>query len=336
MKLYRNNLGRASRMDNHTPSHGNKKLARWVMALLATTVLPVTGLANDDVAGDSTSYYSSETNMTEEGSKATSVGESANINFAIEADRLFVHIQGVKLSEIQHFTFNQQVIDDWLYDERDKGTVVIEEVVEEGKSSVMISVPLLPDVTFEDGIFGVVMLNETSISAEISPTHLRQTRGLFDRSWTCHATINLQNTSASYTPSSWRMSGTIFTDREKKCKGYIQGNLLGSAIWTQLSPLTPEQKNAICKASGTVRVDYGFDERGKSWSFTQGIGGPSCNCEKICPTGWQLDSNSKCAKNLSCSTTTLPNQSFGSNNGLYILNSSVYEWQLPTLGQCTF
>jgi hypothetical protein len=229
------------------------------------------------------------------------------------------------------------VIDDWLYGERDKGVVTIEEVVEEGKHSVVMSVPLLSDVTFEGGIFGIVMLNETTISAEISPTRLRQTRRLIRRSWTCHATINLQNTSASYTPSSWGMSGGILTDREKKCKEYIQGNLLGSAIWTQLSPLTPEQKDAICKAKGgTVRVDYGFDERGKSWNFTQGIGAPSCNCEKICLQGWQLDKSSKCAKNLSCSTTTLPNQSFGNNNGLYILNGSIYEWQLPALGKCTF
>jgi len=156
------------------------------------------------------------------------------------------------------------------------------------------------------------------------------------RSWTCHATVFLTATGHSYTFPQWRMSGGIFTNRHKKCKQHIQRNFLNSSIWNNF-PLTPAQENSFCQiSSGVFRIEYGFNRRSKSWQFSQTVSTPSCDCEKICPSGWWLDGGGRCASGV-CGPVDLPNQSYLQGmTGIYIWEGYIYQAQPPVLGDCFF
>lgn len=97
------------------------------------------------------------------------------------------------------------------------------------------------------------------------------------RAWTCNATISLQGSSLSYTVPNWRMSGSLTTDRQERCKAHIQNNWLNNGlIWSVLN-IPANQQNGYCQSGGDFRVDYGFDRRSKDWSFTQ-QSKPACAC----------------------------------------------------------
>jgi len=103
-------------------------------------------------------------------------------------------------------------------------------------------------------------------------------------SWTCHGTVALTGSNYSYALPTWTMSGPPFTDRQKKCKERIQADWLNNgAIWQKLGVPAAEQ-NAYCLSGGTLRVDYGFDNRAKEWNFIQ-AGKPNCKCAG--PLGFQ-------------------------------------------------
>ena len=161
------------------------------------------------------------------------------------------------------------------------------------------------------------------------------------RSWTCHATINLENSNYKFTVPGWHMSGNAFVDREKKCKNRIQSDWLNNGkIWKKLGMSAADQ-NKFCKRKGTFRVDYGFDKRKKGWDFRKVISSPACNCpSKSCPAGYSNDSDGGCFKRL-CKTSR-PNSIKGLSGhprtGIYSYNGSVYEVIPPIKGNglCMF
>jgi len=166
------------------------------------------------------------------------------------------------------------------------------------------------------------------------------------KSWNCYATVNLQGITPgiSYSVQSWEMkSGKWFPDKERECKNYLTSNWLDNGkIWEYLV-VTPQQQNQICRGGGaSVQVEYGLDERKKSWSFTRSIPIPSCDCPKICPTSWLLDTKNLCAQQLSaCGPVILPSEIFlaeDDKHGLYVRDNNIYQWQSPTVDKsnCTF
>lgn len=169
----------------------------------------------------------------------------------------------------------------------------------------------------------------------------------FARKWTCDATISLIESGKQYTPQPWEMTTkdphTVWGDREKSCKKYIEAEILTGNIWKKLN-LTPAEQDKICKkGEGDFRVDYGFDERPKSWSFTKTLPAPPCDCELICKTGYNLDTSSspghpRCVRLLcSGSATGIPDDRFGPHdNGIGIWHGNVYHHQPVRKGHCVF
>ena len=101
------------------------------------------------------------------------------------------------------------------------------------------------------------------------------------RTWTAHATIQLEGTGKSYTPPGWPMSGPLppaaGSDRQKAIKEYIEQTWLDNgAIWKLLGINAAEQ-DQWCQTGGTFRVDYGFDKRPKEWQFSK-FSKPNCKC----------------------------------------------------------
>ena len=97
------------------------------------------------------------------------------------------------------------------------------------------------------------------------------------RSWTCNATIEMKDSTFKYTVPDWTMSGSITTDREKKCKEAVKANWLDNGkIWTVMA-IPANQQNSYCQSGGNFRTDYGFNERRKTWNFPYS-GKPSCAC----------------------------------------------------------
>src|SRR5688500_10053100 len=98
------------------------------------------------------------------------------------------------------------------------------------------------------------------------------------KSWTCDATFAYA--SHSYMPPTWEMSSrSLFPDREHRCREAIFSTWLDSNAIIDVLGLTDAEKAAICSNGGTfqVRVDYGFDKRGKDWSFVNTVT-PPCVC----------------------------------------------------------
>ena len=161
------------------------------------------------------------------------------------------------------------------------------------------------------------------------------------RSWTCHATINLEGSNYKYTVPGWNMSGNAFVDREKKCKNSIQSNWLNNGkIWKKLG-MNAANQNKFCKRKGTFRVDYGFNKRKKSWDFRKTLSSPSCKCPSTsCPSGLSKDKYGGCVRKL-CKTSR-PNNSKGLSGsprtGIFSWNGYVYEIIPPIQsgGMCTF
>lgn len=168
----------------------------------------------------------------------------------------------------------------------------------------------------------------------------------FARSWTCDATISLTGGTHQYTPPTWRMKtgdpDTVWGDREKSCKRYIENKILTGSIWSLLN-LTPAEQDTVCKKGrGEFRVDYGFDKRPKSWDFTSTLPAPPCNCELTCKPGYNLGTgtpgNPRCIRVL-CegAAADIPNERFGPHeNGVGIWGGNVYHHQPVQRGACKF
>jgi len=105
------------------------------------------------------------------------------------------------------------------------------------------------------------------------------------RSWTCHATIFMEGTSKQWTPKSWRQSGGIFVDREKRCRQHIEKYFVNRNIFKKSPFYTPNKliQKKYCKVGANFRVTYGFDRRKKAWTFRKHLK-PICNCT---PTGYK-------------------------------------------------
>lgn len=166
------------------------------------------------------------------------------------------------------------------------------------------------------------------------------------RIWTCEATIFLVGTSHQYTPPNWTMktgdSDTVWGDREKSCKTYIERRILKSDLWARFK-LSASEMDRICKDSrGEFRVTYGFDKRPKAWSFTTALPAPACDCQGTCAAGYELGTtspeNPRCVRLICASAASgIPNERFGPHeNGIGIWNGSVYHHQ-PVQGRiCKF
>lgn len=92
------------------------------------------------------------------------------------------------------------------------------------------------------------------------------------RTWTCSATLSYGT--HSYTPEPWSMSShRLFPDREDYCRDYIKSHWLSDPSLFELLGVSPEENRQICENGGraSVRVDYGFDARNKSWQFTSSV-----------------------------------------------------------------
>jgi len=137
-----------------------------------------------------------------------------------------------------------------------------------GNGAIALKLPTSMWHTFKSSwLYIALLLAISSISAPATA-----------RSFTCNATIDLQQISASYTPSNWGSSCSgLFCNRAKKCKEDIQRKFLNPAtwdepIWDRLNPpLTTAQKQQLCGGSGNFRISYGFDKRKKEWNFTQSV-----------------------------------------------------------------
>ena len=114
------------------------------------------------------------------------------------------------------------------------------------------------------------------------------------RNFTCHAFIGLTGTVQKiFTPTPWASScNGIGCDREAKCKDDIKSKWLNNgAVWALLN-LNAAEQNSICKSKGGMfRVEYGFDERQKSWNFTQQVGKSGCKCDYTCENGFWKEGN---------------------------------------------
>jgi hypothetical protein len=128
------------------------------------------------------------------------------------------------------------------------------------------------------------------------------------RSWTCSATLTYGN--HSYTPEPWTMtSGSLFPDREHRCKGYIVSHWLSDPELLNLLGVTEGEKSAIC-ANGnmvSVRVDYGFDARPKSWQFTSSVSAQCPSRNYACGFAMSNVSGNRCENGRTTRYVTAPN-----------------------------
>ena len=98
------------------------------------------------------------------------------INHGIADNKLSVYVDGIDLAAVKHFTFNGEVIDDYLQNSVNQGLATIEQ--HPGSFTISIS---LPEQKMMGGVLGIVLANDITISSEI-PSDLftqddRQTRG---------------------------------------------------------------------------------------------------------------------------------------------------------------
>lgn len=180
------------------------------------------------------------------------------------------------------------------------------------------------------------------------PTAAQETqRRIAGRSWRCDASISLTGSTAVYTPPTWSMKAgdphTVWSDREKSCRKYVDAEILTRSIWSKLK-LTPSEQDKICRTgSGKLRAEYSFDKRPKSWAFTKTLAAPPCDCQLRCRPGYDLDTgsspgNPRCVR-LLCqgAAAGIPDERFGPHeNGLGIWHGNVYHHQPVRRGPCTF
>lgn len=167
------------------------------------------------------------------------------------------------------------------------------------------------------------------------------------RRWTCDATIFLIETPHSYTPSPWEMKtgdpDAVWGDREKSCRNYIANKILDGSIWSHFKLSAAEQDKVCRDGGGSFRVEYGFDKRPKSWSFTKTVPAPQCDCQLKCKAGYDLDNNSwpghpRCVRLLCAGAAAgIPDERFGPHeNGIGIWSGNIYHHQPVQQGPCKF
>lgn len=130
------------------------------------------------------------------------------------------------------------------------------------------------------------------------------------RSWTCSATLSYGT--HSYTPPPWSMSShQLLPDRENHCKDYIKSHWLSDPNLLSLLGVTAEENTQICENVGTaaVRVDYGFDARGKSWQFTSTVVAPCPARNYACGFAMSNVSGNICENGRTTRYVTAPNMS---------------------------
>lgn len=132
----------------------------------------------------------------------------------MENNIISVYVNGVRLDQIEHFIFNNQVIDDFVHNGREDGSVTV--VEEENAFMMLMSSSSVQNA--DGGVFGITISNGTTVSSKI-PSELlngefqessRSTRGR-----TCTAKFEVDNKTTD-----WLNLGTVsgwFT-KKKKCR----------------------------------------------------------------------------------------------------------------------
>ena len=92
------------------------------------------------------------------------------IEYGVEGETLFIVVDGIGLEQVKHFTFNGQIIDDFISDGRETGLVTIEEE----PNMFLISASLPSSQAVVGGVFGVVTSNGTTVSSDIPSDLLSQ------------------------------------------------------------------------------------------------------------------------------------------------------------------
>lgn len=289
----------------------------------------------------------------------TTIQQEQNIaiQYALYDGKFFIKINGLAFENVQEFLLNGEPITSTVLElVANQFITVLKE-----NNAFTISFNLPKESNYGGMTFGIISGDNIysssipsqvfeqdslqvfdSVVSSIAKSNIEMETGssqrrILKRNWTCHATFHVEGmASLSYTPPSWNMSGNIFSDREHECRNYIRNNLLRPEVWKKFG-LPAKDQNTIClNGSGSIRVDYGFDERKKSWSFRHTVSS-DCNCKKICPTNWWIDDGGRCASGVpSCGKVDLPDQFYSNGtNGIYIWQGGMYQWKQPAL-ECLF
>jgi hypothetical protein len=187
------------------------------------------------------------------------------IDYDVEGDTLLILIDGIGLNSVKHFTFDDQVIDDFLYEWREGGPVTIEKQ----QDSFTISVSLPPEQKTEGGVFGIVMSNGTIVSSEIPSGLLNQNATQPEeerrvRIWprTCKVRYTLVSNNQS---TAWINLGSVhWPSRKRKCEDKARSYAYGSLHYS-LFGITPQQFCNIYKG-GSAYIYYDTEVDGKIYS----------------------------------------------------------------------
>ena len=120
------------------------------------------------------------------------------IEYDIEDNIISIYVNGVQLDQVEHFIFNNQVIDDFVHDGRENGNITIGE--EESAFMMLMSLSLVQNVN--KGVFGITMSNGTTVFSEIPSELLNggsQEGSRSTRKWQkCHAKFEIDNKTTNW------------------------------------------------------------------------------------------------------------------------------------------
>ncbi|HIE01268.1 MAG TPA: hypothetical protein EYP59_13430 [Thiotrichaceae bacterium] len=182
------------------------------------------------------------------------------IEYDVEDNIISVYVNGVRLEQVEHFIFNNQVIDDFVHDGREDGSITVGE--EENAFMMLMSSSSIQNA--DRGVFGITISNGTTVSSEI-PSELlngasqESSRGTRKRR-KCKAKFEIDNETTG-----WIYLGTVggfLVSKKKKCKAkaysYARYNLHYSSIG-----FTGQE---FCEEYGKngVRVEVNTEIEGKS------------------------------------------------------------------------
>lgn len=187
------------------------------------------------------------------------------LKYEMEGGTLFIIVEGIGLDEVEHYTFNGKIIDDFLSDERESGSVTIEE----GHNQFLISVSLSSSQQVVGGVFGVVTSDGTTVSSNIPSDLLDQkdaqsARGV--RSWwsRCYATfeVNCNGKRQTQSISQYRYGG-VCAYKRWKCQQWAENYAKNTLGYWQFSGLTG-QSYCNCFGRDNARVYYDTTVQGCS------------------------------------------------------------------------